>query len=70
MRTSIIALFAGITAVLAAPTELAGSTLEDRQLQSNSNDVKNGDCKAVTFVMARGSTEQGNMVSRTPTIPT
>ena len=43
------------TLVLAAPT-----TLEGRQGIS-SNDLRDG-CKPVIFIMARGSTEAGNMV--------
>ncbi|KAF2666453.1 putative cutinase, partial [Microthyrium microscopicum] len=29
--------------------------------QATSNDLQNGNCKPVAFIMARGSTEQGNM---------
>lgn len=37
-------------------------TLHRRQGMS-SNDLKQGDCKPVAFIFARGSTEMGNMVS-------
>lgn len=41
---------------IAAPHELS-------KRQTTANDVKNGSCKKYTFIMARGSTEPGNMVS-------
>lgn len=67
MKTSYLALLASVTAVMAAPAPVPVgdmSLLEERQLGgSTSNELKTGPCKAVTFIMARGSTEQGNMVS-------
>lgn len=72
MKYSIVALFAGLVAVSAAPTtleslderqlETAYSALAPRQQGITSNELKDGPCKDVTFIMARGSTEPGNMV--------
>lgn len=61
MKSSIIAVIAGLTAVNALPN--AYSTIEQRQTGTIANDLKNGECKPVTFIMARGSTEATNMVS-------
>ena len=54
--TAVLALLGAITAS-AAP-------LEKRQFGggSTSNELQQGDCRAVTFIFARGSTEPGNMV--------
>lgn len=54
-------ILASLTAINAMPSSY--SSLDERQLQTTSNDVKDGVCKDVTFIMARGSTEIGNMVS-------
>lgn len=62
MKSILFAVVAGlITAVSAAPPSY--SSLEERQLGTTSNELKQGACKDVTFIMARGSTEIGNMVS-------
>lgn len=54
-----------ILAGLAAATATPVTTLEQRQAaQTTSNELKEGPCKPVTFIMARGSTETGNMVRR------
>jgi len=52
--------FALTFSLLCALTSAAPATLEARQ-GATSNDVVNGNCQPVTFIMARGSTEQGNM---------
>jgi hypothetical protein len=44
---------------IAAPHELT-------KRQSTANDVNSGSCKKYTFIMARGSTEPGNMVRTQP----
>lgn len=74
MKYSIIALFAGLVAVSAAPTSTTLESLDERQLETaysalaprqagiTSNELKDGPCRDVTFIMARGSTEPGNMV--------
>lgn len=69
MKTAILFLLAGLAAVNAMPVMSEDSTLEQRQLQTTSNDLKTGSCKAVTFIMARGSTETGNMVRRALHLP-
>ncbi|KAL4787137.1 cutinase-domain-containing protein [Aspergillus varians] len=68
MTLSIRALFIAALATLAIATPVPNPdpatdiTLERRQFAS-ANDLKNGDCKAVSFIFARGSTETGNMGS-------
>lgn len=44
-----------VVGVLGAPVEKRASSTE--------NELQDGDCRDVTFIMARGSTEIGNMVS-------
>lgn len=61
MKAVLFTLIIGFTTVGAIPSSY--SSLEERQIQTTSNELKDGPCKAVTFIMARGSTEQGNMVS-------
>lgn len=53
------ALLAGLAA--ASPIETG---LSKRQLGITQNELTDGDCGDVIFIMARGSTEPGNMVSR------
>lgn len=62
MKSILFAILAGLTVVSAMPPSY--SNLEERQGDTTSNDLKDGPCKAVTFIMARGSTEVGNMVSQ------
>ncbi|KAL3493336.1 cutinase 3 [Aspergillus germanicus] len=63
MKLSINALLIAALAALSVASPLpadADITLERRQLIS-ADDLKNGDCKPVAFIFARGSTEAGNM---------
>ncbi|CEL02233.1 cutinase 3 [Aspergillus pseudodeflectus] len=63
MKLSINAILVAALAALSVASPLpadADITLERRQLIS-SDDLKNGDCKPVAFIFARGSTEAGNM---------
>ncbi len=57
MKASIIAATLLSALVSAAPAPQAGTTTG-----ATSNDIQNGQCGDVAFVMARGSTEPGNMV--------
>ncbi|KAL1877984.1 hypothetical protein Daus18300_002338 [Diaporthe australafricana] len=59
MKSSILNVLVGITAVAAVPSDYA--SLETRQGGVVANDLKQGACKPVTFIMARGSTETSNM---------
>ncbi|KAL4890593.1 cutinase [Aspergillus ambiguus] len=52
--------FVGALATLAIASPTPDHSLQERQLM-NSNDVEDGVCRPVTFIFARGSTEQGNM---------
>ncbi|KAF3766275.1 family 5 carbohydrate esterase [Cryphonectria parasitica EP155] len=57
MKPSIpLTILTGLSVVGAAPAKIEG-----RQQETTSNDLKDGACKPVTFIMARGSTEVGNM---------
>lgn len=71
MQMTILYLLASLAAVSAMPVagDLGDSALDQRQIQTTSNDLKTGSCKAVTFIMARGSTEVGNMVRTAPEQP-
>jgi len=51
-----------LSSLLASLAVAAPADLDKRQ-GITSNDVKNGNCQPVTLIMARGSTEQGNMGS-------
>jgi hypothetical protein len=55
--------FIPVLSVLLGLTAAAPADLRTRQT-ATSNDLANGKCSAVSFVMARGSTEPGNMVRR------
>lgn len=43
---------------------VAASPIEVRQTRINSNEFSDGGCRDILFAWARGSTEAGNMVSR------
>jgi hypothetical protein len=59
--------FTTAIALLAATVAAVPTGLERRQLGGmTENELKDGTCKKITLVYARGSTEMGNMVS-TPT---
>ncbi|KAJ0414134.1 cutinase 3 [Aspergillus carlsbadensis] len=63
MKFSINALLVAALAALSVASPLpadADISLERRQIVS-ADDLKNGDCKPVAFIFARGSTEAGNM---------
>lgn len=57
LRSALVATLAALA--IATPE----NSLAERQL-INANDLEDGKCGDVTFIFARGSTEQGNMVSR------
>ncbi|KAL3448350.1 cutinase 3 [Aspergillus insuetus] len=59
INTLLIAALAALSVASPLPAD-ADITLERRQLIS-ADDLKNGDCKPVAFIFARGSTEAGNM---------
>ncbi|KAL4867645.1 hypothetical protein BDV12DRAFT_198064 [Aspergillus spectabilis] len=58
LRSLPVAALAGLA--IAIPVH--GADLRSRQILDTANDLKNGDCKAVTFIFARGSTESGTRV--------
>ncbi|KAL2822632.1 cutinase [Aspergillus granulosus] len=58
LRTLLVAALASLAITSPVPDT---TDLQSRQLLDTANDLKNGDCKAVTFIFARGSTETGNM---------
>lgn len=68
-QTLAISAFIALASASPVPNESVESLsalaeLNTRQLGSTTADeLKNGACKAVTFIFARGSTESGNMVS-------
>lgn len=62
LRFFIVAALAALAVAIPVPE---GNSLMARQGMS-SNDIENGVCRDVTFLFARGSTEQGNMVSQLP----
>jgi hypothetical protein len=56
MKTSMLAVFGLASLAAAVPSEL-------ERRQSTANDLTSGECKAVTLIFARGTTEPGNLVS-------
>lgn len=68
-RMSLRSVLVAALAALAVATPVPENSLQERQLMS-SNDVEDGVCRDVTFIFARGSTEQGNMVRLHPRPPT
>ncbi|KAL2834813.1 putative cutinase 3 [Aspergillus pseudoustus] len=60
LRALLVAALAGLAIASPVPAP-ADIDLQTRQLLDTANDLKNGECKAVTFIFARGSTESGNM---------
>ena len=60
MKASVVAvsLLSAIVSAAPTPQTATGSTTGN----STSNDIQNGQCGDVNLVMARGSTEPGNMV--------
>lgn len=61
--TSAVALLAGSAAALPAAVERRQFGLGG--VGSTINELSNGNCRAITFIFARGSTEIGNIVSKT-----
>ena len=58
MKTFVVAALGLVSLAAALP-----SHLERRQGMGTANDLTSGECKAVTLVFARGTTEPGNIVS-------
>lgn len=67
MKFQSLAISALIAVVAATPVPESFNTLQARQ-SATSDELKNGACKDVTFIFARGSTETGNMVRVTTPI--
>ncbi|KAL2850641.1 cutinase-domain-containing protein [Aspergillus pseudoustus] len=60
LNALLVAALAAVSLATPIPEADADINLERRQLIS-ADDLKNGDCKPVAFIFARGSTEAGNM---------
>ncbi|KAL2832547.1 putative cutinase [Aspergillus cavernicola] len=61
LRSLLVAALAALAIASPVPNpDIEVNSLESRQ-SDTSNDLENGDCKPVSFIFARGSTETGNM---------
>lgn len=75
MKFQSLAVLALAAVAVAAPHPAANEVIDADALpalmarqSSSSDELKNGACKEVTFIFARGSTEAGNMVCA-PSLP-
>lgn len=62
-RTALLCSLIALTTAFPRPNTISDAMLVARQTGAVANDLENGDCKAMTLIFARGTTEAGNLGS-------